>query len=88
MMMIGGIQLKNLFKESIFFILIILIVASGINFMFNINSATSSEVVPFSTVYSNLEKDNIKTITFTNKKITGQMKSGEKFESVLLSFYL
>lgn len=75
--------MKNLFKESIFFILIILIVASGINFMFNINSATSSEVVPFSTVYSNLEKDNIKTITFTNKKITGQMKSGEKFESYM-----
>ncbi len=74
--------MKNLFKESIFFIVVILVVAFGLKLV-NFETTQASSTIPFSEVYSNLEKGQLKSITFTDRKIKGQTIRGEEFESYL-----
>ena len=60
--------MKNLFKESIFFIVVILVVAFGLKLV-NFETTQASSTIPFSEVYSNLEKGQLKSITFTDRNI-------------------
>ena len=65
-----------------FLLFIILIFAYGAK-IFDLGGGGKSNVVPFSTVYNELEQDNIKKIEFSDQKITGEAKNGKKFESYL-----
>ena len=73
--------MKNI-KEIVFLLFIILIFAYGAK-IFDLGGGGKSNVVPFSTVYNELEQNNIKKIEFSDQKITGEAKNGKKFESYL-----
>lgn len=76
--------MKNLFKEAsalIFLLGLIGVVVIGMRY---INFDVKDKVaVPFSEVYKNLKDGQVSTISFTNRKISGEMKNGQAFESYL-----
>ena len=76
--------MKNIFREGssiIFLIALIGIVVFGMRF---INFESKGQVaVPFSEVYNSLQKGQVKQLNFVNRKISGELKNGEKFESYL-----
>ncbi|SKC57056.1 cell division protease FtsH [[Eubacterium] yurii] len=73
--------MKNI-KEIVFLLFVILIFAFGAR-IFDIGGGGKSNLVAFSEVYNNLEKNNIKKIEFTDQKITGETYNGQKFESYM-----
>ena len=74
--------LKNFFREFLFFAAILLIVAYGFK-MVGSSSGEKIVDVPFSQVYTSVEKGDVKSIKFVDRKITGVMNSGQEFRSFL-----
>ncbi|TRW27732.1 ATP-dependent zinc metalloprotease FtsH [Criibacterium bergeronii] len=73
--------MKNYARQSLFFLAILLIVMYGLR-MFNTEPVQVVDV-PFSQVYTSLEKGDVKSINFMDRKIKGTLKNGQEFRSFL-----
>ncbi|MCT4585285.1 MAG: ATP-dependent zinc metalloprotease FtsH [Peptostreptococcaceae bacterium] len=80
----GGLFLKKNFRAFGgvgFYLLIILVIVIVMQFALPQNNSNTS--LTFTEVYKNLKTDKIESITFVNRRISGELKDGKSFNSYL-----